>query len=151
MEDHNWDSFANLEIPLISRVSETLFCEISESGGVINDRQLLKLHFLHERNLSKALQILDSKGVTCFQAQPSGRRIYQVQSKSKSDKNYLVYPDHFCGCYSFHFDVVQKQIAAFCKHQLAAKLAIVTNKFIQTHVDVHQLISLITRLEQQEE
>lgn len=115
-------------IPSISRVFESL---LSQSLGVeasgINDAVLSSYNFLLDKNLPRALQIIDSGGVRCLQAEKSKRTVFQVRGKSASD-NYLVFPEHYCSCQAFFYEVVGRSEAPYCKHQIAARLADRYNK-----------------------
>ncbi|GAB4814867.1 hypothetical protein N2152v2_001913 [Parachlorella kessleri] len=91
------------------------------------------LNILFERHLSNALQLIDQGGVFCFVGERSGRRVYQVQGQ-RSNERYTVFPAHFCSCQSFHYDVVSKAEAVYCKHQLATRLAVCLGKARTTHV-----------------
>ena len=73
---------------------------------------LRSLHFLLEKHFAKAVQIVDQGGVFCFVGEQSGRKAYQVQGQSSSDR-YTVYPWHYCSCQAFFYDVVSKQEAHF--------------------------------------
>eukprot|EP00884_Botryococcus_braunii_P000074 jgi/Botrbrau1/10067/Bobra.0355s0022.1 len=111
--------------PSISRIAESLFSDIekeSEDGKQITKDHLRSLHVLFDRQLPRALRIVDSGGVKCFVAQQSRRKVFQVQGKGPSDV-YTVFPHHFCSCHSFFYDVASKGNAVYCKHQLAALVA----------------------------
>ncbi|KAH9563212.1 hypothetical protein CY35_05G113100 [Sphagnum magellanicum] len=95
-----------------------------EASATVTDEQLSMLNFLFEKNLERALRILDQGGVQRVTSEPSHRTMFQVIGESKSAAPcYLCFPDHYCSCQSFYFDVVAKSEQIYCKHQLAAKLA----------------------------
>ncbi|KAG0563413.1 hypothetical protein M758_8G028000 [Ceratodon purpureus] len=95
-----------------------------ESADSVTDEQLSTLYFIFEKNLERALRILDQGGVQRVIAQPSQRSVFQVIGESKTGpSSYLCFPEHFCSCQSFFFDVVSRSDQLCCKHQLAAKLA----------------------------
>ncbi|XP_024360276.1 uncharacterized protein [Physcomitrium patens] len=96
----------------------------SEGSGAVTDEQLSALYFIFNKNLERALRILDQGGVQHVVSHPSQRSVFQVIAESKSGSNsYLCFPDHFCSCQSFFFDVVSRSDQFCCKHQLAAMLA----------------------------
>jgi predicted nucleic acid-binding Zn finger protein len=68
-----------------------------------------RLNFLFEKNLERALRILDQGGVQRMTSEPSHRTVFQVIGESKGAAPcYLCFPDHYCSCQSFYFDVVAK-------------------------------------------
>ncbi|XP_010530719.1 PREDICTED: zinc finger SWIM domain-containing protein 7 isoform X1 [Tarenaya hassleriana] len=81
------------------------------------------LHFLFGKNLEKATRIVDKRGVKRISGEPSGRSIFQVVGESQKREEYLCFPEDYCGCYSFFYDVVSRGEQHCCKHQLAARLA----------------------------
>ncbi|KAL0056031.1 hypothetical protein WJX82_006946 [Trebouxia sp. C0006] len=113
-------------LPSIARVYDAVLtlqaCAGSVSGSAITDSQLSSCNFLLDKNWGRGLQIVDQGGVRCFEAESSKRRVFQVQGKSASD-HYLVFPEHYCSCQAFFFEVVGRSEAPFCKHQIAAKIA----------------------------
>lgn len=92
-------------------------------SSCLSDQQLSMLHFLFNKNLERALRILDQNGVQRLISQPSKRVAFQVAGESKGSDKYLCFPRHFCSCQSFFFDVVGRGEQLCCKHQLAARLA----------------------------
>ncbi|PSC73313.1 zinc finger SWIM domain-containing 7 [Micractinium conductrix] len=112
------------------------------AAGSATDEQLSALHFLFDTHVAKALQIVDQGGVWCFVGAGSGRRVFKVQGQSA--EAYVVFPGHYCSCQAFFFDVVSKEDAVTCKHQLAARLADALGKArVQTQ---HCLPSCMARL-----
>lgn len=115
----------NEPIPPISRVTDELFQEIersSEAGTpTITSDQLSRLNFLFDKNLSRALQVLEKGHVKCYTAERSQRKVFQVQGSRPSDQ-YTVFPRHYCSCQAFLYVVVGHD-NPLCKHQLAARLA----------------------------
>ncbi|XP_002988124.2 zinc finger SWIM domain-containing protein 7-like isoform X2 [Selaginella moellendorffii] len=82
------------------------------------------LQFLYQRNLARALRILDMEGVKRITGQNSKRSIFVVRGETdKSDQHLCLLKPHFCSCPSFFFDVVVRHQHLCCKHQLAASLA----------------------------
>ena len=114
--------------------------------------------FLLDKNFARALQIIDSGGVRCFEAQKSKHRVFQVRDrhedvylhvpgpivlssdmfllvaitakatfalqvrgKSASD-NYLVFPEHYCSCQAFFYEVVHRSEAPYVSPASARKL-----------------------------
>ncbi|XP_010530720.1 PREDICTED: zinc finger SWIM domain-containing protein 7 isoform X2 [Tarenaya hassleriana] len=94
-----------------------------ESTCSVTDDQLSILHFLFGKNLEKATRIVDKRGVKRISGEPSGRSIFQVVGESQKREEYLCFPEDYCGCYSFFYDVVSRGEQHCCKHQLAARLA----------------------------
>ena len=107
-------------LPSLTRLGEEVLASIAAAGAA-SDEHLSALHFLFDKHLTKALQIVDQGGVFCFVGEPSGRRAWQVQGQAS--EAYAVHPGHYCSCQAFFFDVISKAEASCCKHQLAARLA----------------------------
>merc|ERR1719359_1498111 len=86
------------------------------------------MSFLFESNWARALEIVDAGLVRRVVAQDSGREVFQVGSASggrrrTSPRNHTVFPEHFCTCHAFFYDVVARGEPALCKHQIAAQAA----------------------------
>lgn len=73
----------------------------------VTDDQLETLHFLFGKNFERATRIVDQRGVKRICGQPSGRSIFQVVGESRG-KEYLCFAEHYCACYSFFYDVVNR-------------------------------------------
>ena len=87
------------------------------------------MSFLFESNWARALELVDGGHVKRIVAQDSGRELFQVGSASGSraggrlPRSHLVFPEHFCTCHAFFYDVVSRGEAVLCKHQIAAQVA----------------------------
>lgn len=46
--------------------------------GYVAEDQIVKLHTLFDKNLARALQIVDQRGVTCLVGKDSQRKVFQV-------------------------------------------------------------------------
>lgn len=68
---------------------------------------LFSLKLLFDKHALKATSIVDSGGVSCFVGQKTGRKVYQVKGH-KSGDTYTVFPDHYCSCHSFFYDIATK-------------------------------------------
>lgn len=139
------DDSSSMRVPSVSSVAEAVFDEIESCGAgpcQMTDKQLSSLYFLFHRNLARALEIIDSGGVQCFIGRTSRRRVFLVQGKSASD-HYIVFPQHYCSCHAFFYDVVCRSDAIQCKHQLAARLADLLKKCQTTEVDDAQLANFM--------
>lgn len=91
-----------------------------ESEGSVTDEQLSALYFIFNKNLERALRILDQGGVQHVVSHPSQRSVFQVIAESKSGSNsYLCFPDHFCSCQSFFFDVVSRSDQFCCSANIS--------------------------------
>lgn len=114
-------------LPSIDGVAAACFAELEAltvSNQEIPADLLASFHLLYGPKIfGKALEALDHSGsIVCFAAQPSGRKVYQVQGRQAGDR-YLVFPNHYCSCQAFLHGVVGKSDAPCCKHQLACRLA----------------------------
>eukprot|EP00873_Tetraselmis_striata_P041189 jgi/Tetstr1/461453/TSEL_006562.t1 len=101
---------------------------------LVADTHLLCLQDLYDKNLTKALSILDQRGVSVSVGRGSRRRVVQVCGKGAGE-HYLVFPSHYCTCHAFFYDVVSKGEAIECKHMLAARVAIAAGLAPEAEID----------------
>ncbi|XP_031261177.1 zinc finger SWIM domain-containing protein 7 isoform X4 [Pistacia vera] len=128
-----------------SLVAESLWKSIESTRSVSED-QLSTLYFLFGKNLEKATRIVDQKGVKTISGEPSSRFIFQVMGESRRKEEYYCFAEHYCACYSFFYDIVNKGEQLFCKHQLAARLAAALGACIEIKVSDEQLALLLAKL-----
>lgn len=112
----------------------------------MTDDQLGVLHFLFGKNFERATRIVDQQGVKRLSGEPSGRSIFQVIGESRKREEYLCFAEHYCGCYSFFYDVVNRGEQLCCKHQLAARLAASLGACIEVKVPDEELAMLLSKL-----
>lgn len=62
--------------------------------------------------MQKAASIVDQGGVVCYIGSASGRRVYQVQGH-RLREHYTVFPDNYCSCQSFFYDIATKSEGVF--------------------------------------
>ncbi|TXG60150.1 hypothetical protein EZV62_014723 [Acer yangbiense] len=104
------------------------------------------LHFLFGKNFERATRIDDQRGVKRISGEPSERSIFQVNSFQSRRKEYFCFAEHYCACYSFFYDIVNKGEQLCCKHQLAARLAVALGACIEVKVSDEQLAQLLVKL-----
>ncbi|PON90584.1 Zinc finger, SWIM-type [Trema orientale] len=126
-------------------VAETVWKQV-ESTGLVTDEQLSVLNFLFGKNFERATRIVDQRGVKRISGQPSGRSIFQVVGESRRKEEYFCFPEHFCACYSFFYDTVNRGEQLCCKHQLAARLATSLGACIELKVSDDELAWLLSKL-----
>ncbi|KAH0776697.1 hypothetical protein KY290_008108 [Solanum tuberosum] len=126
-------------------VAEKVWNDI-ESTHSVSDEQLSILHFLFGKNLERAMTIVDQRGVKRMLGHPSGRSIFQVVGESKRKEEYLCFPQHYCACYSFFYDIVNRGEQHCCKHQLAARLASSLGTCIDVKMSDHDLALMLSHL-----
>ncbi|XP_050209032.1 uncharacterized protein LOC126659742 [Mercurialis annua] len=117
-----------------------------ESTRSVTDDQLSILHFLFGKNFERATRIVDQRGVKRISGEPSGRSIFQVVGESRRKEEYFCFPEHYCGCYSFFYDIVNRAEQLCCKHQLAARLAAALGICINVSMSDEQLALLLVKL-----
>ncbi|XP_022983263.1 uncharacterized protein LOC111481893 isoform X1 [Cucurbita maxima] len=88
-------------------VAEAVWKQI-ESTRSVTDDQLSILHFLFGKNFERATRIVDQSGVKKISGEPSGRSIFQVVGESRRKEEYFCFPENFCACYSFFYDIVNR-------------------------------------------
>ncbi|PON74773.1 Zinc finger SWIM domain-containing protein [Parasponia andersonii] len=126
-------------------VAETVWKQV-ESTGLVTDEQLSILNFLFGKNFERATRIVDQRGVKRISGQPSGRSIFQVVGESRRKEEHFCFPLHFCACYSFFYDTVNRGEQLCCKHQLAARLATSLGACIEVKVSDDELALLLSKL-----
>ncbi|KAB1208482.1 Zinc finger SWIM domain-containing protein 7 [Morella rubra] len=104
------------------------------------------LHFLFGKNFERATKIVDQRGVKRITGEPSGRSVFQVLGESRRKEEYFCFPENYCGCYSFFYDIVNRGEQLCCKHQLAARLAASLGACIEVKVSDEQLVILLSNL-----
>ncbi|XP_075501745.1 uncharacterized protein LOC142539888, partial [Primulina tabacum] len=125
-------------------VAESVWKDI-EYNRIVTDDQLA-LHFLFGKNFERATNIVDQKGVKRISGEPSGRSIFQVVGESRRKEEYLCYAEHYCACYSFFYDVVNRGEQLCCKHQFAARLAVSTGACVDVKVSDVELALLPSKV-----
>ncbi|KAL5710725.1 hypothetical protein ACHQM5_021255 [Ranunculus cassubicifolius] len=126
-------------------VAQSVWKDI-ESTHSVTDDQLSILHFLFGKNLERATRIVDQKGVKRISGEPSGRCVFQVVGESRRKEEYLCFSEHYCGCYSFFYDIVNRGEQLCCKHQLAARLAAAVGSCVEVKVSDEQLALLLSKI-----
>ncbi|GMN37725.1 hypothetical protein TIFTF001_007057 [Ficus carica] len=111
--------------------SNQLVQEKNLKNVAVEDDQLSILIFLFGKNFERAIRIVDQKGVV---------------GESKRKEEYFCFPEHFCACYSFYYDIVIKAEQPCCKHQLAARLAASLKSCIEVEASDEQLALLLSKL-----
>ncbi|KAL2537247.1 hypothetical protein Fot_18638 [Forsythia ovata] len=128
-----------------SWVAESVWKDI-ESTNSVTDDQLSVLHFLFGKNFERATRIVDQRCVKRISGEPSGRSIFQVVGESRRKEEYLCFLEHYCSCYSFFYDIVNRGEQLCCKHQLAARLSASTSVCIDVKVSDEELAFLLSKL-----
>ncbi|KAM7474732.1 hypothetical protein LguiB_021975 [Lonicera macranthoides] len=105
-----------------------------------------RLLFLFGKNIERATKIVDQRGVKRIYGEPSGRSIFQVMGESRRKEEYFCFPENYCACYSFFYDIVNRGEQLFCKHQLAARLAASVGACVDVKVSDKQLALLLSKL-----
>ncbi|KAI9180463.1 hypothetical protein LWI28_005026 [Acer negundo] len=126
-------------------VAESVWRSI-ESTRSVTDEQLSILHFLFGKNFVRATRIVDQRGVKRISGEPSERSIFQVVGESRRKEEYFCFAEHYCACYSFFYDIVNKGEQLCCKHQLAARLAAALGTCVEVKVSDEQLAQLLVKL-----
>ncbi|XP_059652983.1 uncharacterized protein LOC132300058 isoform X2 [Cornus florida] len=104
------------------------------------------LHFLFGKNLERATRIVDQQGVKRISGEPSGRSIFQVVGESQRKEEYFCFAEHYCACFSFFYDIVNRGEQLCCKHQLAARLATSVGVCVDVKVSDEELALLLSNL-----
>ena len=137
----------------IGNIARAIFRDIREKKKGLSEQDLVALECIFgETNLGRALDVASSRGgVTRFIGKKSRRTVYAVKATTTTtttnggggggmngggatmnddyrgggggQQQHLTYPDHFCACKGFTWDVVSRDEKLMCKHMLAAALA----------------------------
>ena len=65
--------------------------------------------------------------------------------KGNTQDQHLTFPNHFCACKAFAWDVVSRDEKLMCKHMLAAALAECMDYCTEVEVDDFELANLLAR------
>uniref|UniRef100_A0A1D1XP80 Zinc finger SWIM domain-containing protein 7 n=1 Tax=Anthurium amnicola TaxID=1678845 RepID=A0A1D1XP80_9ARAE len=117
-----------------------------KSSRSVSDDHLSILHFLFGKNFERATRIVDQGGVRKLSGAPSGRSLFLVVGESRRREEYICFPEHYCTCYSFFYDIVSRGEQLHCKHQLAAQLAEAMGAFSDVKVSDEQLAVLLSNI-----
>ncbi|KAG0479286.1 hypothetical protein HPP92_009985 [Vanilla planifolia] len=128
----------------IVAVAESVWRQIRLSRSVSDDH-LAILHFLFGKNLERATTIVDQSGIGRVFGKPSGRVVFKVVGESRKE-DYICFPEHFCTCQSFFFDVVNKGEQLYCKHQIAALLAEAVGACNDVSIPDEELAMMLIRI-----
>ena len=101
----------------IATIVAEIFEDVQHVGHISEASLRILNHLLP--NLTKALELLEKKQVTCYEAYNSGRQIYCSRGNEKY--SYLC-SRQSCSCHSFNHDVILRSNYIFCKHQVAVCL-----------------------------
>jgi predicted nucleic acid-binding Zn finger protein len=129
-------------------VADAIFAEIQASGRETRAPELTDRHLevlasvFDEKHLSNALELVMDGKVKMVIAERSKRSCFQVRGRTAKEE-YLTYPDTFCSCRAFQWDVISRGEKLRCKHQLAVKIAIAMNAAAVTTVTDALLAQLL--------
>ena len=151
----------------VSSISKAIFKDIRLAKQGLSDAHLTQLEYVFgENHLGRALDVAASGGVTRFVGKKSRRIVYAVRAtttmsgsgKWTSPNNgggmkgqqtptqqHLTYPDHFCACKAFAWDVISRDEKLMCKHMLAAALAESVGGCDEVEMDDVVLANLLTK------
>jgi predicted nucleic acid-binding Zn finger protein len=127
-------------VPLsATAVADAIFDEIRLSGTETRPPELTDRHLevlasiFDEKHLSNALELVQNGKVKRLVAHRSRRWCFQVAGRTAKE-TYLCYPDAFCSCRAFQWDVISRGEKVACKHQLAVKVATAVNVVCDSEV-----------------
>ena len=150
----------------VSSISKAIFKDIRLAKQGLSDAHLTQLEYVFgENHLGRALDVAASGGVTRFVGKKSRRIAYAVRATTTSGsgkwtspnngggmkgqqtptQQHLTYPDHFCACKGFAWDVISRDEKLMCKHMLAAALAESVGGCDEVEMDDVVLANLLTK------
>ena len=150
----------------VSSISKAIFKDIRLAKQGLSDAHLTQLEYVFgENHLGRALDVAASGGVARFVGKKSRRIVYAVRATTTSGsgkwtspnngggmkgqqtptQQHLTYPDHFCACKGFAWDVISRDEKLMCKHMLAAALAESVGGCDEVEMDDVVLANLLTK------
>ena len=151
----------------VSSISKAIFKDIRLAKQGLSDAHLTQLEYVFgENHLGRALDVAASGGVTRFVGKKSRRIVYAVRATTTTSgsgkwtspnngggmkgqqtptQQHLTYPDHFCACKGFAWDVISRDEKLMCKHMLAAALAESVGGCDEVEMDDVVLANLLTK------
>lgn len=139
-------------VPAVT-IADAVFSEIRNSGTETKPPELTDRHLevlcsiFDEKHLGNALDLVQSGKVKALIAEKSQRKCFQVRGRTAKEE-YLCYPDTYCSCRAFQWDVISRGERVACKHQLAVKIASALNAFSSSMISdllMAQLLEAYTR------
>lgn len=114
----------------------------------MTDAEILELHNLFGDTLERALSIIDKSIIKIYKKQVDNHRSI-IEVPGSKDRVYRFFPDiNYCPCEAYAYQVLKSRSQYTCKHILAAKIALLTNKRVEIEIlSAHQfdvIIELIT-------
>ncbi|PVG03185.1 hypothetical protein CPB86DRAFT_779531 [Serendipita vermifera] len=116
--------------------------------GPLSEEVLQGLRHLFSDNLILgALTLIDNEYVSCY-ILDNGRRHYIVQGSHAT--SYTIHLNQtsgrppLCSCYAFIHSVLAMRTHVFCKHILAVRIAIQTERIVERKISEDLLASIIT-------
>eukprot|EP00277_Geminigera_cryophila_P007648 CAMPEP_0179415306 /NCGR_PEP_ID=MMETSP0799-20121207/6158_1 /TAXON_ID=46947 /ORGANISM="Geminigera cryophila, Strain CCMP2564" /LENGTH=188 /DNA_ID=CAMNT_0021188029 /DNA_START=13 /DNA_END=579 /DNA_ORIENTATION=- len=113
-------SFNTGVIPLeSSKLVDCIFDDISSEGSELSHKALLRLMAIYKQNTLEAALSLVDKGMVQKLVAASGRSLYLVEGSGTQP--YVCFK-HYCPCYYYYKNVINRPEALACKHILAARI-----------------------------
>lgn len=92
-----------------------------------------ELSGLFGETLDRSLAILDKTSIKLYKRQANNRTIIEIAGSNSSI--YRLFPNvNYCPCEAYQYHVLKSRSQYTCKHILAAKIALLTNRDIVTEV-----------------
>lgn len=100
---------------------------------LVTDDELQELFGLFGDTFERALNIIDKLIIKVYKKQVNNRTIIEIPGSNSSV--YRLFPNvNYCTCESYQYLVLKSRTQYTCKHILAAKVALLTNKNTVTEV-----------------
>lgn len=124
--------------PLIFGANKRFYSNIP-----VGDSDLLELNGLFGETLKQALDIVDRNKVKIYRDTSEGKELIEISSHQNIV--YRLFPKvNYCSCKAFHQKVAKERQAFFCKHILAARLAIILGKITEEPIS-DDMLKLLTQ------
>ena len=130
--------FPNINM-LVSKEFDRLE-HIAQTKDLVADDYATLYFLLGHDTLEKACNIIDNECVKLIEASKTKRKYFQVDGSRSNQLPYVVFLDsNFCSCEAFLRSTSELKTTipmkkdnmriSMCKHQIAARLASITNKY----------------------
>ena len=125
---------------LLSRIFQDI-----QSKGVIDDDFIKYLDGLFSDKSASILEVVQ-RGFVKYTYKPSGKVVWCVPAKTRTEEEYLIYPKLYCSCRDFYKAVVVERTRAFCKHIIAQVICEALENFKHVEIDDKMFKKRISKL-----
>lgn len=109
---------------------------------LVTDDELQELYGLFGDTFERALDIIDKSIIKIYKKESNNRMIIEIPGSNNSI--YRFFPNvNYCTCEAYQYQVLKSRCQYTCKHILAAKIALLTNKNVVIEVQTDNQFNVI--------